>query len=407
MIISINSKRIPPHRGTFNRRLTSAGTLLAVFALSLLLIACPSPGGGDTNLLGGGTLPLNGGTPTPPPKPKAWHVTTFAGGGSAGTDGIGTAAGFTSTFGIAQSGDTLYITDGIGHSLRTIDTSTARVGTIVTGRPYGGHANGNGTTARFNFPSGIVAVDESTIYVADSSNHRIRLLTIGAAAAAVQVIDFAGSGTEGHADRAGAAAQFDTPMGIAVSENKLYVADQGNHRIRAIDLASPNKTVSTIAGSGTAGYKDGTGAAAEFYRPAGLAVSGTTLYVSEYAGHRIRAIDLESPNKTVSTIAGSGTAGYKDGKGAAAQFNKPDGIAVSGTKLYVADSDNRRIRAIDLTSPEKIVSTIAGDGTAGNTEGIGSAAKIGFPFGIVVSGDTLYVTSGKLIRKLEYRETGS
>ena len=196
-----------------------------------------------------------------------------------------------------------------------------------------------------------MAVDESTIYVADSSNHRIRKVAIGAAAASIQVSDFAGSGTEGNADAAGAAAQFDTPMGIAVSENKLYVADQGNHCIRAIDLASPNKTVSTIAGSGTAGYKDGTGAAA--------------------------------------------------------QFNKPDGIAVSGTTLYVADSDNRRIRAIDLTSPEKIVSTIAGDGTAGNTDGIGSAAKIGFPFGIVVSGDTLYVTSGKLIRKLEYRETGS
>ena len=406
MIISINSKRTI-HWGTFNRRLTSAGALLAVFALSLLLIACPSPGGGYTNPSGGGTTAPDGGTPTPPPKPKAWHVTTFAGGGSAGTDGIGAAAGFAVPSSITQSGDTLYVADEARHSIRTIDTSTARVGTLITGRPVGGHANGNGTTARFNFPSGIVAIDDSTIYVADSMNNRIRLLTIGAAAAAVQVSDFAGSGTEGHADAAGAAAQFDIPMGIAVSENKLYVADQNNHRIRAIDLASPNKTVSTIAGSGTQGYKDGTGAAAEFDRPAGLAVSGTTLYVSEYSGHRIRAIDLASPNKTVSTIAGSGTAGYKDGTGAAAEFNRPTGIAVSGTTLYVADYDNHRIRAIDLTSPEKTVSTIAGDGTAGNTDGIGSAAKIGLPSGIVVSGDKLYVTSGKLIRKLEYRETGS
>ena len=404
MIISINSKRTT-HRETFNRRLTSAGALLAVFALSLLLIACPSPGGGYTNPSGGGTTAPYGGTPTPPPKPKAWHVTTFAGGGSAGTDGIGAAAGFAVPFSITQSGDTLYVADEPRHSIRTIDTSTARVGTLVTGRPGGGHANGNGTTARFNFPSGIAAVDDSTIYVADSMNNRIRLLTIGAAAAAVQVSDFAGSGTRGHANAAGAAAEFDNPMGIAVSENTLYVADQNNHRIRAIDLASPNKTVSTIAGSGTQGFKDGTGAAAEFDRPAGLAVSGTTLYVSEYGGHRIRAIDLASPNKTVSTVAGSGTAGYKDGT--AAQFNRPTGIAVSGTTLYVADYDNHRIRAIDLTSPEKTVSTIAGDGTAGNTDGIGSAAKIGLPSDIVVSGDTLYVTSGKLIRKLEYREVGS
>ena len=400
MIISINSKRTHTHRGTFNRRLTSAGALLAVFALSLLLIACPSPGGG-------GTTAPDGGTPTPPPKPKAWHVTTFAGGGSTGTDGIGAAAGFASLSSITQSGDTLYVADETWHSIRTIDTSTARVGTLITGRPVGGHANGNGTTARFNIPSGIVAVDESKIYVADSDNNRIRKVAIGtAAAAAAQVSDFAGSGTEGHADGAGAAAQFDTPISLAISENKLYVVDQNNHRIRAIDLASPNKTVSTIAGSGTQGYKDGTGAAAEFDRPAGLAVSGTTLYVSEYSGHRIRAIDLASPNKTVSTIAGSGTPGHKDGTGAAAQFSRPLGIAVSGTTLYAADFDNHRIRAIDLTSPEKIVSTIAGDGTAGNTDGIGSAARIGFPSGIVVSGDTLYVTSGALIRKLEYRETG-
>ena len=306
-----------------------------------------------------------------------------------------------------QSGDTLYVTDEARHSIRTIDTSTALVGTLITGRPGGGHENGNGTTAQFNIPRGIVAVDESTIYVADSDNNRIRKVAIGTAAgAAAQVSDFAGSGTEGHADGAGAAAQFDTPISLAISENKLYVVDQNNHRIRAIDLASPNKTVSTIAGSGTPGYKDGTGAAAEFDRPAGLAVSGTTLYVSEYSGHRIRAIDLASPNKTVSTIAGSGTPGYKDGTGAAAQFSRPLGIAVSGTTLYAADFYNHRIRAIDLTSPEKIVSTIAGDGTAGNTDGIGSAASIGFPSGIVVSGDTLYVTSGALIRKLEYRETG-
>ena len=249
-----------------------------------------------------------------------------------------------------------------------------------------------------------MAVDESTIYVADSSNNRIRLLTIGAAAAAVQVSDFAGSGTEGHAEGAGAAAQFDTPMGIAVSENKLYVADQDNHRIRAIDLASPNKTVSTIAGSGTPGYKDGTGAAARFYRPAGLAVSGTTLYVSEYSGHRIRAIDLSSSTNTVRTIAGSGKAGYKDGTGAAAQFDTPIGLAVSGTTLYVADYKNHRIRAIDLASAANTVRTIAGSGKAESTNGIGTAAQFNRPTGIAVSGDTLYVsTRGKLVRKLEYR----
>ena len=227
-----------------------------------------------------------------------WHVTTFAGGGSTSADGIGSAAGFAGLFGIAQSGDTLYVIDGSRHSLRTVHTTTARVGTIVNRRRLAvsaGYVNGTGTSARFNNPRGVVVTDGNTLYVADFGNHRIREVSAGADTADTQV----------------------------------------------------------------------------------------------------------------SLLAGSGTEGYADGAGAAAQFNVPIDLAVSGTTLYVADFDNHRIRAINLTSPEKIVSTIAGDGTAGNTDGIGSAAKIGLPSGIVVSGDTLYVTSGSLIRKLEYREVGS
>ena len=215
----------------------------------------------------------------------------------------------------------------------------------------------------------------------------------------------AGSGRTGYADGAGNAAQFNTPTGLAVSGDTLYVADQNNHRIRAVDLASANKTVSTIAGSGTAGYADhATGTNAQFQRPAGLALSGSTLYVADQSNHRIRAVDLASANKTVSTIAGDGTAGHADGAGAVAQFNTPYGITVSGNMLYVADSNNHRIRAIDIASADKTVRTIAGDGTKESTNGIGSAARFTNPTGIAVSGDTLYVTTNKgLIRKLEYR----
>ena len=252
-----------------------------------------------------------------------------------------------------------------------------------------------------------MVTDGNTLYVADFGNHRIREVSAGADTADTQVSLLAGSGTPGYADGAGTAAQFNSPIGLAVSGTTLYVADSNNHRIRAIDLASPNKTVSTIAGSGTPGHADGAAGTARFNGPSSLAVSGTTLYVADSDNHRIRAIDLASPNKTVSTIAGSGTPGHADGAGAAAQFNVPIDLAVSGTTLYVADFDNHRIRVVDPASPEKTVSTIAGDGTAGNTDGIGSAAKIGLPSGIVVSGDTLYVTSGSLIRKLEYREAGS
>ena len=422
MIISINSKRTPPppHRGTFNHRLRHTGALLAVFAVSLLLISCPSPGGGDgTTTSGGvGTTTPDGGKPTPPapnpgkptpepptppPKPKAWHVTTFAGGGSSASspDGIGTAAFFSGPYGIVQSGDTLYVTDQVKHTIRTVHTTTAQVGTIVSNSgPSGAHADGPGTSARFNDPRGAAAAG-STLYVADNFNNRIRAIDLASTNKTVSTI--AGSGTPGHADGAGTAAQFRNPTGLALSGTMLYVADAINHRIRAIDLASTNKAVGTIAGSGTPGHADGAGTAAQFDNPTGLALSGTTLYVADASNNRIRAIDLA--NKAVSTIAGSGTPGHANGVGAAAQFNFPTGIAVSGDTLYVADQNNHRIRAIDLASGT--VRDIAGDGTTGNTNGIGTAARLTRPNGIFVSGDTLYVTSRRLIRKLEYREAGS
>ena len=311
MITSINSKRTPPpppRRGTFNRRLRLAGALLAVFATSLLLIACPSPGGGgDTNPSdggGGGTTAPDEGTPrppapdpekptpeppTPPPKPKAWHVDTFAGGGPAGTDGIGPAAGFAFLFGIAQSGDTLYVTDFTRHSLRTVHTTTAQVGTIVTGgTAAAGHRNGAGTSAQFNFPSGAAAAAAGTLYVADFRNHRVREVRAGATASATRVNTIAGSGTGGYADDAtGITARFDGPRDLALSGTTLYVSDQNNHRIRAIDLASA--TVRDVAGDGTRGSTNGIGTAARLTRPTGIFVSAGTLYVT--SGDLIRKLE--------------------------------------------------------------------------------------------------------------------
>ena len=333
-------------------------------------------------------------------------MTTFAGSStvSGGTDGTGTAAGFDSPFGIAQIGDTLYVTDGVSHAIRTIHTSTARVATIVRGdvASSGAHADGPSASARFKFPRGAAAA-AGTLYVADLGNHRIRAIDLASAAKTVSTI--AGGSTSGNTDGAGTAARFNGLIGLALSEdgNTLYVAENTSHRIRAIDLASTAKTVSTIAG-GTQGYVNhATGTNARFDGPSYLAVSGTTLYVADYDNHRIRAIDLASTNKTVSTIAGSGTPGHADGVGAAAQFNGPSGLAVSedGKTLYVADSNNHRIRAIDLASGA--VRDIAGDGTRGSTNGIGTAASLSHPKGIFVSGGTLYVTSGDVIRKLEYR----
>ena len=215
----------------------------------------------------------------------------------------------------------------------------------------------------------------------------------------------AGSGTAGHADGAGAAARFDSPIDLALSGNTLYVADMNNHLIRAVNLDSLQ--VDTIAGggSGEGDYVDAPGTTVRFNSPSGLAVdpSGTTLYVADSDNHRIQAIDIAS--KTVNTIAGSGNTGdYAEGAGkTAAKFNVPLGLALSGTKLYVADSENRRIREVDLADPDYTVSTIAGDGSQESRDGIGTAARFWYPTGISARGSTLYVASGTEIRKLEYR----
>ncbi len=125
----------------------------------------------------------------------------------------------------------------------------------------------------------------------------------------------AGSGTAGFADGAGAAAQFHYPSGVAVDgEGNFIVADFTNNRLRKI---APDGTVSTLAGSGSAGFADGAGAAAQFYNPSGVAVDGEgNFIVADQSNHRVRKI---APDGTVSTLAGSGIRGFADGAGAAAK----------------------------------------------------------------------------------------
>ena len=310
---------------------------------------------------------------------------------------------------MAKSGDTLYIVKQNQDVVKAITLSTKQVRTLVGENGSGiGHTNGKGNQAVFNNPRGI-AVSGAKLYIADMLNYRIREVEIGDTPAATVVRDFAGgrgtTGTavgsaSGAADGAGlTAAQFNDPESVAVSGDTLYVADTGNHRIRAVNLTSG--VVSTIAGS-TAGTADGTGAAAQFKNPAGIAVNGDTLYVADTGNHRIRAVNLTS--RAVSTIAGS-TTGTADGTGTAAQFNRPYDVAVSGNTLYVVDAASHRIRAVNLTSRE--VRTIAGS-TKGYKDGIGTAVQFDFQFfgGIVVDSDTrLFVADPRnnRIRLLEYK----
>ncbi|MEW6203079.1 MAG: fibronectin type III domain-containing protein [bacterium] len=323
----------------------------------------------------------------------AASVATLAGAvGVAGyQDATGTSAQFNAPNGIAvDTSGTIYIADTNNHRIRKVTASG--VVTTFAGSGTAGLADGTGTSAQFWSPVRVAVDSSGNVYVADLNNHSIRKITsVG------DVTTFAGSGTNGFADGTGTSAQFTSPWGIAVdSAGNVYVADTGNHRIRKI---TPAGVVTTLAGSGTAGYADGTGASAQFNNPEGVAVdSSGNVYVADTTNERIRKI---TPAGDVTTLAGSGTQGFADGTGTSAQFFTPSGITIdSAGTLYVADVDNNRIREI---TPAGVVTTLAGAGTAGFADGAALSAQFQYPYGVAAYSSTLiYVadTYNYLIRTI-------
>ena len=235
-----------------------------------------------------------------------------------------------------KNGASYYVAEGIDNPVA--GTACPPRVTTLAGSAIYGFADGTGTVAQFNSPQAVAVDSFGTVYVADQLNNRIRKITTAGV-----VTTLAGSGVAGFADGTGTAAQFNYPSDVAVdSSGTVYVGDTYNHRIRKITTAG---VVTTLAGSGVFAYADGTGTAAQFYNPAGVAVdSSGTVYVADVSNNRIRKI---TPAGVVTTLAGSGARGYADGTGTAAQFYRPGGVAVdsSGT-VYVGDTYNNRIRKV-------------------------------------------------------------
>ena len=326
-------------------------------------------------------------------------ITTFAGlGGSSGSaDGTGSAARFNNPVGVAvDSAGSVYVADVLNHTIRKI-TSAGVVSMFAGLAGSSGSADGTGSAARFYEPGG-VAVDNSTgtFYVADTSNHTIRKITPAGA-----VTTFAGlAGASGSTDGTGSAARFNTPVALAFDNGTgtIYVADTGNSTIRKVTSAG---VVTTLAGAaGNIGSTDGTGSAARFYQPYGIAVDPAgVIYVADTGNSTIRKVTSAG---AVTTLAGeAGSTGSTDGTGSAARFDSPLGVAADSTGLVcVADTDNSTIRRV---TPGGTVTTLAGSpGLTGTTDGTGSAARFTFPFALVVDGmGTVFVgdTFNHTIRK--------
>jgi sugar lactone lactonase YvrE len=275
----------------------------------------------------------------------------------------------------------LYIADMANHAIRKISPNGNI--TTIAGSGIEGFRNGNRTQAQFNYPAGLAVDVNLNIYVADKENHNIRKIS-----ASGQVTTIAGSGYSGFRNGVGSNALFSSPTGIAIdSIGNLYVAEYGNSMIRKIDT---NNVVTTFAGSDY-GFIDGSRLESKFAQPSGLTFDNVgNLYIADNGNNRIRKI---SSSGVVTTIAGSNS-GYLEGRGILARFNAPKKISIDlNGNLYVSDNQNHRIRKINI---DGLTTTYAGSGSPAFADGNGTAASFYQPEGIDIDrNQNLYIADSR------------
>jgi len=291
-------------------------------------------------------------------------------------DGVGSEALFNTPYGIAidNNNANLYVTDCGEHKIRKIALNSGRV-TTFAGSGTKGLKNGPAMSAEFSTPYGICLDKEDNVYVADSENELIRMITPGG-----EVMSFAGS-DRGHTNGSAATAKFFAPVGVCLDkEGNLFVADCGNHLIRRVDHRS--RQVTTFAGCGREGWEDGLVAEATFQYPGSICIDSVgVMYVTDSAGHMVRRIAPVAPYSTlrrtlnlpkellrlifsyceiiVTTVAGNNNPGRTDGSGLNAQFDWPYAVVhehteeteiadTTTTTLLVADKTNSRLRRVAI-----------------------------------------------------------
>ncbi len=373
-------------------------------------------------------------------------ITTYAGSGVFGFSGDGgpaTAANFNDPYGVAvDAAGNLYISDTFNHRIRKV--SPGGIISTFAGTGTGGFSGDGGpaTSAMLYEPRGLALDPGGNLYVADTRNNRVRVISSGGVITTVAgngvasvagdggsalsaslnppwdvaldglgnlyishfnrvrkvtpngtITTVAGSGFTGFSGDGGPArsAALDAPQGIAVdAAGALYIADSGNERVRKV---APDGTITTVAGNGSFRFSGDGGPAtsASLYLsnlvttiPNGLAVDAAgNLLIADVLGERVRKV---SPNGLITTVAGTGIRGYSGDGGPAtnASLNNPSGLAVAadGT-LYIADLTNQRIRKI---TPDGTISTVAGRGVAGfsGDGGPATGASINGPLGLAL-----------------------
>ena len=291
----------------------------------------------------------------------------------------------------ADKSGNIYVASTYENVIRKI--TPGGVVTTFAGSGIPGSNNGTGTAASFNYPLGLASDTAGNLYVSDSGNNLIRKITPQG-----EVTTLAGSGLSGGDNAVGTFASFENPTGIATdAAGNVYVADPNNDLIRKID---PSGIVTTFAGSGTRGHIDGTGTAASFSYPNGLATDAAgNVYVADFSNNCIRKI---TPTGVVTTLAGSGNLGSNNGIGASATFNYPNDVATDALgNVYVVDQYNNQIRKID---PTGMVTTLAGSGVKGSANGNSASASFNFPNRLTAdAAGNVYVAdeNNNLIRKID------
>lgn len=327
------------------------------------------------------------------------------------TDGTGTNALFYSPHGVALDGaGNIYVADTYNFTIRIISAG----GVVSTFNGFAGNpgsSDGSGAFARLNFPEGIATDVAGNIYVADTYNNTIRKATPAAG-----MTTFSGLAGLGSVDGSSTNSRFAYPAGLtATVDGSLFIADTANHTIRKLThVGGTNWVSTTIAGlSGQAGATDGVGSAARFNFPSGISAdTNGTIFVADTENSTIRELQWTGGVWTVTTIAGTpGVPCACNGIGTNAGFYFPGGVAADNFgNVFVADSGNSTIRQLSRTGTGWLVSTIAGVAYENSfADGVGSKARFNSPNGIAVGQNgTVYVadTDNDLIRALTYNEKG-